>query len=870
MRVNNFSLIPLLFAGLLLAIGIAGCNSRPFLTSSVSGVLSVPVTGEQHYEEYEADGDFGDNFTGAKEIEYEDTAHGTISPSGDVDYFSFYGTADDSVVIDIDAEAFGSGLDSYIYLYDSSQVMIDDNDDYPDGWPDDPAHYIFVLDSHIEATLDTTGTHYIKVDGYGTTSGSYRLRLFNYDSGGMSAGTGGLRADAEFVPDEIIVKYKPGFDTQSVKGLSSQSAYRLSRSNGDTPGGALEVLKLDGQERSSKSLAAVRAGTLSEAARLNTLPYVEYAEPNYIMRPTSAPNDTYYGLQWHYPLIRLDQVWDEYLDLSIDLSDVRVAVIDTGIGRSNGTDHPDLAGIFANEYDFISDPANALDGDGIDPDATDPGDDPNGRFSSFHGTHVIGTIGALTNNSIGVAGIAGGDGLGTGVTILPLRALGAQGGTVYDIAQAVRYAARLSNVSGQLPSSKAGIINMSLGASADSQTLRNAIDAAYNAGVLIVASAGNEGTSVPFYPASYTNVVSVSAVGPGGELAPYSSFGATIEIAAPGGDTSTNLTFDGYPDGVLSTLFDQNDSSYSPIYAFYQGTSMAAPHVSGVCALMLAASHGLSPTAIRNKLASTAIDLGQPGKDIYYGHGLVNAYAAVISALEGTQNPVLYPFPRAIKLDGTNPVGRLTLKNIGGTGTIQVNNIVEINDPEGFITSITPESSFPLFVDDTGKWVDISLSTNTVEDGKTHYARLAITYNTLKTEYVYVLYNKNGITSFYENEDVGYVFVVAIDPVSAHTVAQDVTSYSRGYSYTISGLPAGDYVIIAGTDRDSDLEICDPGEACGFYPLYGSFTPIEVGEGTVVSGIDFQVIDNVSQGPGSLGITKTIGRSGHPFGVSAH
>jgi hypothetical protein len=246
MRVNNFSLIPLLFAGLLLAIGIAGCNSRPFLTSSVSGVLSVPVTGEQHYEEYEADGDFGDNFTGAKEIEYEDTAHGTISPSGDVDYFSFYGTADDSVVIDIDAEAFGSGLDSYIYLYDSSQVMIDDNDDYPDGWPDDPAHYIFVLDSHIEATLDTTGTHYIKVDGYGTTSGSYRLRLFNYDSGGMSAGTGGLRADAEFVPDEIIVKYKPGFDTQSVKGLSSQSAYRLSRSNGDTPGGALDVLKLDG------------------------------------------------------------------------------------------------------------------------------------------------------------------------------------------------------------------------------------------------------------------------------------------------------------------------------------------------------------------------------------------------------------------------------------------------------------------------------------------------------------------------------------------------------------------------------------------------------------------------------------------------
>jgi serine protease len=868
MRVNNFSMIPLLFAGLLLAIGIAGCNSRPFQTSSVSGVLSVPVTGTQHDEENEPENDFGDDFDGAKEIEYEDTAHGTISPSGDVDYFSFSGTAGDSVIIDIDAEALGSGLDSRLYLYNPSRVMIDYNDDYPPGFADDPVNFIFVYDSHIETTIDSSGTYYIRVEGYGSTTGAYRLCLFQYDSGAASTGAGVYPPNAEFVPDEIIVKYKPGFDTQSVKGLSSQSAYRLSRSNRDTPGGALEVLKLDGQERGSKSLASVRAGTITEAARLNTLAYVEYAEPNYIMRPTSAPNDTYYHLQWHYPLIRLDQVWDEYADLSIDLSDVCVAVIDTGIGRSNGTDHPDLAGIFADEYDFISDPANALDGDGIDPDATDPGDDPNGRFSSFHGTHVIGTIGALTNNSIGVAGVAGGDGLGTGVTILPLRALGAQGGNVYDIAQAVRYAAGLQNDSKSAPSPIADIINMSLGASADSQTLHNAIDAAYNAGVLIVASAGNEGTSVPFYPAAYSNVVSVSAVGAGGDLAPYSSFGGTVEIAAPGGDTSIDLTFDGYPDGVLSTLFDQNVSSYSPIYAFYQGTSMAAPHVSGVCALMLAASPGLSPTAIRNKLASTAIDLGQPGKDIYYGHGLVNAYAAVISALEGTQNPVLYPFPRSLKLEGTNPVGRLTLKNIGGIGTVTVNTVTEANDPNVMVSAITPELGFPLYIDDTGKWVDISLSTNTVDDGKTHYARLAITDDTSKTEYVYVLYNKNGITSSFENEDVGNIFVVAIDPNSFTTVAQDVTSYSRGYSYTISGLPAGDYVIIAGTDRDSDLEICDPGEACGFYPLYGSFTPIVVSEGTVVSGIDFQVIDNVSQGPGSLGITKAIGRFGHPFGGS--
>ncbi len=875
MRVNNYSGIPILVAVLLFAIGIAGCDSVTFFPSSVSGVLSVPVTGTQHYEENEPESDFGNDFDGAdgaKEIEYEDTAHGTIGTSVDEDYFKFSGTTGDSVIIDIDAEALGSGLDSRLYLFNPSQIEIYNNDDYPPGWQDDPTNYIFALDSHIETTLSTSGTHYIKVEGYPPTTGAYRLNLFQYESGAASADAGTSPPNADFVEDEIIVKYVPGFDPESAKAVTP-AGYRPVKTTRDAGSGALSLFKRAEEEKVQKGLSTVRERTLAEAARLSRLPYVEYAEPNYIMRPTFVPDDPYYDeeeLQWHYPLIRLDQVW--YENLVNNASGVRVAVIDTGIGRSNGTslgaDHPDLAGIFSDEYDFISDPANALDGDGIDPDATDPGDDPSGQFSSFHGTHVIGTIGAVTNNDTGIAGVAGGN--SSGVKILPLRALGAQGGSVYDIAQAVRYAAGLANDSETTPSERADIINMSLGAAANSQTLKNSVDAAYGEGVLIVAAAGNEGSSTPFYPAAYDNVVSVSAVGPGNELAPYSSFGATVEIAAPGGDTSTDLTFDVYPDGVLSTLFDQKVSSYSPGYAFYQGTSMAAPHVSGVCALILAANgEDLGPSEIRNILSSTAIDLGQPGKDIYYGHGLVNAYAAVKAALDESQNPVLYPFPRALKLEGTNPVGRFTLKNIGGSGTIQVNNIVEINDPEGFVTSITPESGFPLYVDDTGKWVDIS--TNTVEDDKTHHARLEITYDDpSKTEYVYVLYNRDGITSFYENEDVGYVFVVAIDPVSSHTVAQDVTSYGRGYSYTISGLPAGDYVIIAGTDRDSDLEICDPGEACGFYPLYGSFTPIEVGEGTVVSGIDFQVIDNVSQGPGSLGITMAIGRSGHPFGVSAH
>ena len=548
-----------------------------------------------------------------------------------------------------------------------------------------------------------------------------------------------------------------------------------------------------------------------------------------------------------------------------DVSSVRVAVIDTGIARSNGTDHPDLIGIFVDEYDFILYTDNSLDGDGIDPDATDPGDDPNGQFSSFHGTHVIGTIGAITNNGTGIAGVAGGN--GSGVRIIPVRALGASGGYVYDIAQAVRYAAGLLNDSKTTPSQSADIINMSLGAPVDSVTLKNAVTAAYNAGVLIVASAGNEGSSTLFYPAAYDNVISVSAVGPGGELAPYSSFGGTVDISAPGGDTGTDLTFDSYPDGVLSTLFyHDGPDDYKSTYSFYQGTSMAAPHVSGVAALLLAADENLSPNDLKQILTSTAIDLGNEGYDIYYGHGLVNAYNAVIEVKgqSGTafHSPVLYPFPRALKLDGTDPVGRLTLKNIGGSGAITVNDITEANDPEGMVLTITPETGFPLSVEGT-KWVDITLSTyaSGVEDDKTHYARLEITCDTSKKDYVYILYNKNGITSSYENEDVGNIFVVAIDPVSYKTVAQDVTTYSQNYIYNISGLPPGSYVIAAGTDRDSDLGITDAGEAIGLYPVYGSWMPIDIGEGTHLTGIDFQVIDNIAAAPGSLRFTRNTALS---------
>jgi serine protease len=856
MRVNGksfvFTAVSVLLVAVITGFAISGCGGGSTTSSStISGVVSVPITGAQIYET--KDDSFGDDYGAAQSISYGDTAYGLIDSSGDVDFFAFAGTASEEIIIDIDAEAIGSALDSYIELFDDPLgTAYDANDDYPDDAAHDPSNYIFTLDSHLEiASLPSSGTYYIKVQSYdGYSSGSYQLRLFKIASGGGLVVPASSK-EVDFVPDEIIVKYKRGYDAGSIKSLAEAGGYSVVSNDNNIYKGAPTLLKLSATRKSLMSEASIRESTLAEIKRLNSLPYVEYAEPNYIMKPLFTPDDPYYTfnskiLQWHYPLIKLDMVWEE--NLVNDVSSVIVAVIDTGVGRSNGTktgqNHEDL-GNFVDEYDFIKNENISLDGDGMDPDATDPGDDPSRQFSSFHGTHVTGTIAALTNNNTGVAGVAGGN--DNGVKIMPLRVLGAGGGTVLDIADAVLYAAGLDYPRLPTPSKRADIINMSLGAPADSITLRNAITDAFNEGVLIIASAGNEGTSVAFYPAAYDNVISVSAVGPGGELAPYSSFGGTIDISAPGGDTSMDINFDGYADGVLSTLFSQNGSTYTPIYTFYQGTSMAAPHVSGVAALLKAANGSLTNTGLRTALLNTAIDVGQAGYDIYYGHGLLNAYAAVKSVLGPDENPVLYPFPRALKFEGQAPApDSITLKNIGGSGTITINSITEANDPENLVSNINPSSGA---VDEaTDLNVVITLDTSGLEDGNDHYARLKITYDTIKKEYVYIMYNRSGFPVVFENEDIGNVFVVAYDAKTFTPVAQAVTKFNQWYTYTIQDLQPGNYIIVAGTDRDSDLSICDDGETYGFYPLFGFPVTIKLGSGIDLTGIDFKASDGSSGG----------------------
>ena len=336
---------------------------------------------------------------------------------------------------------------------------------------------------------------------------------------------------------------------------------------------------------------------------------------------------------WHYNSVRLPQAWQ----ITRGSADVLVAVIDDGIRF----DHPALAGRLTTDgYDFASSfqvprcggagtLSNSADGDGYDPDPTNPVDwnlGAGGCLSSVsasgnHGLHVAATIAATPGNATGLVG-------GTAFTrIRPIRALGLIGGTSYDVAQAVLYAAGLPADDGRggtvtAAGGPAAIINMSLGGGEMAEVLRVAVQRAEANGVLLIASAGNTNDDWPNYPAAHPEVIAVSAVAPSLQRATYSSFGPVIELAAPGGQTALGSSY-----GVRSATWNflageaRTDS--------WNGTSMAAPHVAAVAALLKAAEPSLDRIGLRARLANTATDLGAPGRDPIFGVGLVNAERAL-------------------------------------------------------------------------------------------------------------------------------------------------------------------------------------------------------------------------------------------------
>jgi subtilisin family serine protease len=319
------------------------------------------------------------------------------------------------------------------------------------------------------------------------------------------------------------------------------------------------------------------------------------------------PNDTYYAdYQWSLPLIDMPLAWGVLDALFPDRDSVVVAVVDTGY-----LDHPDVVGNIneSDGYDFIASSLMANDGDGIDPDAHDAGDDSPaepGISNSWHGTSVAGNIAAVTDNAVGVAGVAR-----EKVRILPLRALGVGGGYTYDIAQAVRYAAGLPNDSLTLPTDRAKIINMSLGGGGVDPVLEAAMQDATAAGAIIVAASGNASSDPDWepvgYPASSPWTIAAGAVGQASDVSYYSQMGAELDVVAPGGA----IPFDS---GVLlpsaSAFQSYPPSTYN--YVGIQGTSFACPHVAGAVAIMATLDPDLDLESARALLRASGSNLDDP------------------------------------------------------------------------------------------------------------------------------------------------------------------------------------------------------------------------------------------------------------------
>lgn len=407
-------------------------------------------------------------------------------------------------------------------------------------------------------------------------------------------------AAADTDPDDILVDLKDdaspdaierelGIDLVLVDDSGIASETQLYRAHVDPAQRDAILAKL--AERSDVEIAepdAVMMIPPGEAQEV--VPVAEPTEPGY-------PNDPLYPKQWHMRQIGMPEAWK-----LADGNGVIVAVLDTGVGFETYKkfyELPDLKGIeWVKPYNFVANNKHAADDHG-------------------HGSHVTGTIAQVTNNGIGVSGIA------RNVKIMPLKVLSAGGsGSVAGIADAIRYAA----------DNGAKVINMSLGGAFPSKVLEKAVKYAFDKGVTVVCAAGNDGKGKVGYPAAYPGAIAVAATQDDEATTFYSNWGKEIDIAAPGGNTRDSSGGRNNPDGgVLQNTLDPKDSGKDGYFA-YMGTSMASPHAAGVAALVV--GEGVTkPTAVEKILKDTSRKpkTGKYERD-RYGAGIIDAPAAIKAA----------------------------------------------------------------------------------------------------------------------------------------------------------------------------------------------------------------------------------------------
>jgi len=447
----------------------------------------------------------------------------------------------------------------------------------------------------------------------------------------------------EPITNQIIVKYRSNSPVMLTEASASNSITHLQQavdaevqyvrpSANDT-----HILKVADQQ----NLEAV-------IEQLQQDPNIEYAEPDRIMWPTAIPNDPEYTRQWHYssPIsgINMPKAWD----VSTGGPDVVVAVIDTGVRF----DHPDLMNNLLPGYDFVKNAKGARDGDGRDADATDEGDwlvagqcgrnyPPRDRNSSWHGTHVAGTIAAEGNNGQGVTGVA------WNASIVPVRVLGACGGYTSDITDGMRWAAGLPVPGAPANPYPAQVLNLSLGGQgACGYAYQQAVNDVRAKGAAVVVAAGNNNQNVrDFSPGNCQGVISVASNNKEGNRAFYSNYGDMIDITAPGGGRS---------EGILSTYNSGKRQAAQNNYNYSMGTSMAAPHVAGIAALMYSLDASLTPDQVEQYMVETSrpFPAGSTCNTSNCGTGIVDTFAA-LQRVKGIK-PTPKPNPQPGTVDCSN------------------------------------------------------------------------------------------------------------------------------------------------------------------------------------------------------------------------
>jgi serine protease len=385
--------------------------------------------------------------------------------------------------------------------------------------------------------------------------------------------------EQKYVPGEILVKFNPGVSEEKIKNINAGHGTQVTYTS---PYAGFKILKIP-QTKTVEEMVEIYSKN----------PNIEYAVPNAIMKAFMVPNDLYYNsYQWNFKAFENEVGGGIDLEPAWDISTgngVIVAVLDTGVAYEDYSQYkkaPDLVNTnFVPGYDFVNNDAHAND-------------------DNSHGTHVAGTIAQSTNNNYGVAGVA------YDCSIMPVKVLNKQGsGTLQQLVDGIYFATNNS----------ADVISMSLGYQPGYDpglALHEALDYAYNNGVTIIAASGNDAKGIVSYPAAYGKCIAVGATNSSGILEEYSNYGEDLDIVAPGGK-------------ILQNTFNPNTKNPKDFgFWYFSGTSMATPHVSGVAALLV--SKGASgPDEVRAAMQNTTIDLGTSEWDRYYGHGLVNATAAL-------------------------------------------------------------------------------------------------------------------------------------------------------------------------------------------------------------------------------------------------